>query len=306
MPRDVVMAGITLTHPDRVLYPAQGITKRLLASFYEDVADWILPYVRRRPISLVRCPHGHDAPCFFQKHANDSIPAHLKIHVERIRDEKGMAPYLFIEDVAGLISLVQLGVLEIHPWGARIERLEHPDTMTFDLDPSPEVSWGVVVDTAHALRLRLQALGLESFVKTTGGKGLHVVVPLAPHHRWNDVKAFARSVAAEFARLAPTRYTMKGARTARLGKVLIDYLRNSRGATVVAPYSTRAKPGAPVATPVDWSEVTPRLRPDRYTVANLRRRLRGLKRDPWKGYFDLHQRITARAWRELSQPEGSR
>lgn len=288
----VRVAGVPLTHPDRVLYPAQRITKRDLASFYQEIGDWILPHIARRPLSLVRCPEGHDKECFYQRHAGAGTPDRIK----RIQvDEKdGVRTYLYVEDLPGLISLVQLGVLELHPWGARVADLEHPDRLTLDLDPSPEVPWKRVVEAARQIRSLLSELELTAFLKTTGGKGMHVVVPLAPKQPWALVKAFARAIAESTARRAPRDYTLNLSKGGRKGKIFIDYLRNSQGATAVAAYSTRARAGAPVSTPVGWDELSADLRSDQYTVENLPRRLAALKKDPWEGYLSLRQTIPDR------------
>lgn len=261
------LAGI-LTHPDRVLYPDQGITKRALALFYQDIAKWILPHIVDRPLTLVRCPAGQGKECFYQKHAGVTTPRGLRR--VRLREESGSGSYVFIGDLSGLITLVQLGVLEIHPWGARVGRVDHPDRMTIDLDPAPGVPWDRVVEAARALRDRFSFHGLKSFLKTTGGKGLHVVVPLAASHTWDEVREFARTIAEDVVRF-------------------LDYLRNARGATTVAPYSTRARAGAPVSTPLAWAELSAGVRSDRYTILNLPRRLAGLKGDPWEGYLTLTQ-----------------
>jgi bifunctional non-homologous end joining protein LigD len=271
--------SLRLTHPERVLYPREGLTKADLARFYQEIAAWILPQVRSRLLSLVRCPEGQSGTCFYQKHRMDALPA--AIRVLTYDESDGPTTGLFIEDEAGLIALVQLGVLEIHPWGSKVSELDRPDLCTFDLDPGPGVEWTAVLRGARDLRDLLGSLGLESFVKTSGGKGLHVVVPFSNVPGWPELKAFSKSVAAELARRSPERYTARLAKASRGGRIFIDYLRNGRGATAVAAYSTRATPNASVAVPLAWEELTPSLRPDQYTVKNLRRRLERLARDPW-------------------------
>ncbi len=190
-----------LTHPERVLYPEQGLTKRDLALFYEQITEWILPHVAERPLSLFRCPEGRGKECFFQKHAGTGVPEHLKPVM--ITEEKTRREYLFVDDQKGLISLAQMGVLEIHPWGSRIRRPDEPDRLIFDLDPGPGVSWPRVVEGARRARRLLEDLGLTPFVKTTGGKGLHVVVPLTPRQSWAVVKEFSRAIALEMVRRFP-------------------------------------------------------------------------------------------------------
>ena len=287
------IAGVTLTHPDRILYPAQGITKRDLARFYEEIADWILPHIVERPLSLVRCPEGQGKACFYQKHAGAGAPEALK--GVKVKEKSAVRTYLYVEDLSGLISLVQMGVLELHPWGSRVGDLEHPDRLTFDLDPAPGLPWKRVVDGARRLRSLLAELRLSSFVKTTGGKGLHVVVPLAPKQPWESVKGFARAIAESMARQAPGKYTASLSKANRKGEIFIDYLRNSQGATAVAAYSTRALAGAPVATPIAWDELGADLRSDHYTVENLPRRLASLKKDPWEGFLKSRQTLPSAA-----------
>ena len=288
-PGTIDIAGVALTHPDRVLYPEQGISKQDLARFYEEIADWILPHIVERPLALVRCPAGRDKQCFFQKHTGPGAPIHVKSI--SIKDEAAVGPYLFIENLKGLISLVQMGALEIHPWGSRVGRLEEPDRLTFDLDPAPGVPWRRVVTGARNVRSILDDLGLTSFVKTTGGKGLHVVVPLAQRPTWAVLKEFSRAVALELVRRFPKEYTVTLSKSARVGRIFVDYLRNSRGATAVAAYSTRARAGAPVSTPLTWEEVDDITRSDQYSVKNLRQRLVTLKQDPWAGYLKSRQGI---------------
>jgi len=283
------VAGVRLTHPERVLYPEQGLTKRDLVEFYTRISEWILPHVIERPLSLLRCPEGRGKACFFQKHAGTGMPEHLKPVM--IVEEKARREYLFLEDERGLISLAQMGVLEIHPWGSRVSRLEQPDRLTLDLDPGPGVAWPQVLETARRIRALLDRLGLASFAKTTGGKGLHVVVPLAPRQTWTLLKEFSRAIALEMARRFPREYTATLSKTDRDGKIFIDYLRNSRGATAIAAYSTRARVGAPVSTPVAWSELGNGLRSDRYTIQNLPKRLDTLRKDPWESFFKLRQDI---------------
>ncbi|HJW69683.1 MAG TPA: DNA ligase D [Candidatus Binatia bacterium] len=286
------VAGVRITHPDRVLYAPQGITKLDLARFYESIAEWILPHLRGRPTSLVRCPEGLSKECFYQKHVGVWAPAALRR--VRIQEKKKVGEYLVVEDLPGLIGLVQIGILEIHTWNAVAERLEQPDRLVFDLDPGDDVPWRDVVAAARTLRERLQQLGLVTFLKTTGGKGLHLVVPIDPGPSWTDCLAFARAVAGDLARESPGAFTVDVAKRERHGRIYLDYLRNLRGATAVAAYSTRARPGAPVSTPLAWDELGPRLRADHFTVSNLPRRLTTLRHDPWKDYARTRQALPAR------------
>jgi bifunctional non-homologous end joining protein LigD len=284
------VAGVRLTHPDRVLYAEQGVTKLGLAAFYDEIADQILPHIVRRPLSLVRCPDGQGKKCFYQKHARPGTPDAL----ERIEIEESgkRVEYLMVNDLAGLVSLVQLGVLEIHPWGATASDLAHPDRLIVDIDPGEGVSWARVVAAAREIRQRLDELRLTSFVKTTGGKGLHVVAPLRPRADWQQLKQFARALVDRMVADSPKQFTASMSKSARTGKIFIDYLRNDRGATAVAPYSTRARPNAPVSVPVSWDELGPALRPDHFGIANLPRRLKALRSDPWAGFFQSRQSLT--------------
>ena len=287
---EATIAGVRVTHPDRVLYPEQGYTKRDVAEYYEQIADWILPYVVDRPLTLVRCPEGYQGECFFQKHLTGSLPDAVGgVMVEvKGKDEE----YVAIDDVAGLVALVQMGVLELHPWPARETNLEKPDQLVFDLDPGEGVTWKDVVQGARDVRDRLESAGLKTFLRTSGGKGLHIVAPLAHRNTWEEFKAFAKSVADAMTRDEPDRYIATLSKAKRRGKVFIDYLRNQRGATAIASYSTRRRAGAPVAVPLDWDELSTRTRPDMYNIRNLPKRLDKLKQDPWADFFTTRQSIT--------------
>lgn len=293
------VAGVRLTHPERIMYPQAGITKRQLAEFYVAIADWILPHLKHRPLALVRCPDGVGEHCFYQKHPGKGAPVTL----ERVgvREEHKLAQYAIVNDVAGLVSLVQMGVLEIHPWGSRVDEIERPDRLIFDLDPAPDVPWPHVIEGARRIRGLLEELELTSFLKTTGGKGLHVVVPIDRRQGWEEAKAFAKGVATELARRWPENYTTNLSKSKRRGKVFLDYLRNQRGATAIAPYSTRARPGAPVATPIAWDELSPRLRSDHFRVANLRKRLAQLATDPWRDLATTRQTLKVAAIEYLAR-----
>ena len=278
--------GIRLTHPEKILWEEAGITKQGLADFYADIADWILPHVAGRPLSLLRCPSGTAAKCFFAKHPWQGLDK----SVRRV-NTGDKEPMLAIDDVTGLISLVQAGVVEIHPWGSTIEHLEQPDRLVFDLDPGENVPWEVVIDAAYDVRDRLATIGLQSFVKTSGGKGLHIVVPIQPAADWDEVKMFTKAVAGTMAKDRPNRYVATVAKSARHARIFVDYLRNDRGATAVAAYSTRALPRASVSIPLNWEELSPGLRSDHFTVGNVLHRLSSLKRDPWQGFFKIRQRL---------------
>jgi bifunctional non-homologous end joining protein LigD len=294
----VTVAGVRISHPDRFVYPEQGITKQDLAEYYEAVAEWILPHLVDRPLTLVRCPKGRTGQCFYQKHLTGALPESVRgvmIEEKDVREE-----YMVIDDLPGLLSLVQMGVLEIHPWPARADKIKSPDRLVFDLDPGEGAAWKDVVEGARLLRRRLTELGLECFLRTTGGKGLHVVAPLVRRQTWDQLKSFAKAVADDLVRRDPDRYLATMSKAKRRGKVYVDYLRNQRGATAVASYSTRARMGAPIAAPLAWDELSPRTKPNGFNVANMPKRLAALKTDPWNGFFTLRQAITRDMERKLT------
>jgi bifunctional non-homologous end joining protein LigD len=295
------VAGVQITHATKVLYPGQGITKGDLARYYEAVADRMLPHVAGRPLMILRCPEGHTKPCFHQKHVTATVSP--QIRSVPIKEGGKTTRTLMVEDTAGLIALVQMGTLELHVWGSRAERLEYPDRLIFDLDPDLGMPWRRVIEAARLLRDRLADLGLESWVKTTGGKGLHVVAPLAPKQDWPTVKAFARAMAENVAKDSPDRYTSNMSKAHRKGKIFLDYLRNGRGATAVATYSTRARAGAPVSWPVAWEELS-RLDPQQFTVTTAPRHLAKWKADPWQGFDRTRQSITQAMLRRMEEQSG--
>ncbi|MEN6451015.1 MAG: DNA ligase D [Thermoguttaceae bacterium] len=288
---------IRFTNPGKVLYAGQGITKLDLAHYYAAVADWMLPHVAGRPLTLVRCPEGAGSQCFYQKHAEKGDVEHLRLFP--VRKGGKTTRYLIVDDLAGLLSLVQLGALEIHVWGSTVEDIERPNRIVFDLDPDVAVPWPRVVESAWQLKDFFDDLRLQSFLKTTGGKGLHIVLPLARMHEWPEVAAFCKAVADAVAGNDSARYTSRPTKSARQGKIYLDYLRNRRGATAIAPYSTRARPGAPVAVPIAWRELNDQLRSDQFNVENVPERLRSLRQDPWHGIGQVRQSITASVKRKL-------
>jgi len=263
------MAGVTISSPGKILYPEVGVTKIDVARYYHVVAGPLLTHAAGRPLMLLRCPEGRASPCFFQKHPSGPVPP--SFDTIRIRERKGTADYLLLRHESGLLDLAQRGVLEIHIWGARGDSLERPDRVVFDFDPDPGSPWKDVVFGARRMRERLERLDLESFVKTTGGQGLHVVVPIRRGPTWDDVAEFSGALAAELTRDEPERFTTHLAKARRNGRVFIDTLRNRRGATWVAPYSPRAREGASVSMPVRWDELSPSQRPDRFTIPKILR-----------------------------------
>jgi bifunctional non-homologous end joining protein LigD len=288
--------GVRLTHPDRILYPGTTLTKLDIARYYAAVSDRLVPHLSHRLLTLVRSP-AVGMKTFYQKHIGAEAPEAIR----RFELDDGAGPeiYPYIEDLPGLIGLVQMGVLEIHPWGSQVGKLETPDRITIDLDPDEGLPWRRVTEAAIDVRDALVRIGLRSFAKTTGGKGLHVVLPLAPKLDWEEVKAFAKWVADSFVAQRPDDFTANMAKKARQGRIYIDYLRNGRGATAVGAYTPRARPGAPVSTPLFWEEVEKGVRPDRFTVESLPDRLAALGSDPWAEIGKLRQSISAAVRRRV-------
>jgi bifunctional non-homologous end joining protein LigD len=277
------VAGVRLTHPHKVLYPDQGLTKRELAQYLEGVAKHMLPFATKHPLSLVRCPEGINDKCFFQKHLSAGMPKSFK--TVTIREKNGgKADYLYVEDVAGIVAAAQIGALELHVWGAPNDNLEHPDRLVFDLDPDEGVSFAEVKAAAGDLRSVLGAAGLQSFAMITGGKGIHVIAPLDGRNGWDEVKSFAAGLARSFAERDPDRFIATASKAKRKGRIFIDWLRNERGATAILPYSPRARKGAPVAVPVGWSELSRLKTAAAFDTVSVLKRLKSARRDPWPGY----------------------
>lgn len=282
-------AGVELSHPDKVLFDTQGLTKADIASHYMRVADRMLPWLKDRLVSLVRCPNGRSRECFFQKHGGRGFPKAVKRR-EITEKNGGKAEYLYINDVAGLIASVQMNALEFHIWGSRIDSLEKPDRMVFDLDPDESLRFADVRQAAFDMRDRLENQGLKSLPLITGGKGVHVVVPLARRAEWPDVKAFARALARGLEADEPERFLSQASKEKRKGRIFIDWLRNERGATAIAPYSTRAKKGAPLAMPVSWDELAGLEAADIFHVEDMEARMNAP--DPWAEISVWRQSIT--------------
>jgi bifunctional non-homologous end joining protein LigD len=299
---EVRISGMRISSPDDVMYAEQGITKRELAEYYVAVAGSILPFLRGRPLTLVRCPDGEGGACFYQRHAAGHVSPELR-QVEVEKPDGGVSMHLAAESLKAVLSMVQMRVLELHTWNARRDRLDRPDRMVLDLDPGPGVPWSGVVGAAFSFRDRLEELGLRSFVKTTGGKGVHVVVPLARRHNWEQVREFSRALATEAARRAPQHYLEHASKADRKGRIFVDYLRNAWGASIVTPFSTRSRPGAPVSTPLTWDELRSGAEPMDFTVRTVPERLAALREDPWQGYAEAaRQTITRAALRKVQPP----
>lgn len=291
------VAGISLTNPDRVLYPEIELTKLELAKYYTQVAERMIPHLASRPVALVRCPNGHTGECFFQKQAGEGWPESV-LRVPVVVDGDPV-DYITVDSVHGVLYLVQLDTLEIHTWSSRADAIERPDRIVIDLDPGAHVKWSAVAAAARVVRERLGSLGLASFVKTSGGKGYHVVAPLVRRHTWGEVEEFARALAEDIVRTAPDQYTASQSKERRKGRVFIDYMRTHRGATTVAAYSTRARPGAKVSVPIWWDELKRGVRPDAFSTGDVLQRISKRGRDPWDDYNRLGQSITRAMRREL-------
>jgi bifunctional non-homologous end joining protein LigD len=284
------VAGVKLSNPDKLLYPEAAISKRDLALFYEGIADRILPHLVNRPLTLVRCPNGWNKQCFFQKHPDAKVDA--VIERVKVKESAGTTLYMMANSTPALVAMVQMGALELHPFGSSAPKLDNPDRLVFDFDPDEGISWAKLVEAVQLLRTLLEELGLKTYIKTTGGKGLHVVVPIKPTLTWDEVKQFTKSVADVMVKSFPDRYISTMSKAKRSGKIFIDYLRNGEGATAIAAYSLRARENAPVATPIAWEELATDVRRDHFNVKNLPQRLAKMKKDPWADFFEVRQSIT--------------
>ena len=284
--------GVKLTSPDRVVFPEAKLTKQQVFDYYTLAAPLLLEDIARRPLSIVRCPDGIASACFFQKHRGAAFGPHVR--TVKIREESGKhADYIYVDEVAGVLELVQMNVLEFHPWGATVDDVDRCDRVTFDLDPDSSVPWNEVKSAARLVRDRLQAVGLTSYLRASGGKGLHVVVPLNPAPPWEVAKPFARAFAETLARESPKRFVAVAGKDKRRAKIFVDYLRNSRGQTSVASYSLRARASAAVAMPLAWSELARLSSADAFDLAKARRRIERGHAHPWAGIDDVAQGLEA-------------
>jgi len=295
---------ITLTHPDKQVDSETRLTKQQLADYFWAVREHMLPHIVDRPLSIVRCPQGSTKPCFFQKHVTDSLPDGIDGIDIRGRRSGVVESYITLSSNLGLAGLGQMGVLEIHPWGSTNSDIEKPDRLVFDLDPDEAIPWKVLADSAQEVRSRLKQCKLESFLKTTGGKGLHIVAPILPEHDWPIVKEFAHDIANQMAAENKGLYLTKMTKADRKGKIFIDYLRNDRGATSIAPFSPRARHGAPVAVPMDWKELDA-AKPPRFLVADFSDWKSRLRYDPWTTMLKKRQSIPAKLLEPFTSSQGS-
>nr|WP_312231349.1 DNA ligase D [Pseudomonas sp.] len=287
---------VSVSHPERVIDEQSGTTKAQLARFYAEIADWLLPEVRNRPVSLLRAPGGVGGEQFFQKHAERlDIPniRHLDAELDPGHDR-----LMTIDSVPALVGAVQMGTIELHTWNAAYASIERPDRLILDLDPDPALPWRAVLEATRLSLSVLDELGLETFVKTSGGAGMHLVVPLARHVDWDTLKAFGKAISQFMASELPDRFSARMGPKNRIGKVYLDYLRNGRGASTVAAYSVRARPGLPVSVPISREELGQLRDSKQWHIGNLQQRLDKLEDDPWAGYAN-RQRITAAMWKKL-------
>lgn len=287
------VTNMPITHPDKVLDPESGMTKLDLANYYLAVADNMLPHVADRPLSIVRCPEGSGKQCFFQKHVNKGLPPGIGSVPVPDKKNGAVEQYLTLNTAEGLVGMAQLGVFEIHPWGSKNDNLERPDRIIFDMDPDEAIDWKTLADTAKTFRSLLEGLGLQCFLKTTGGKGLHVVVPIRPENEWPVIKEFAHNIVLGMERRNPGLFVTKMTKALRRNRIYLDYLRNDRGSTAVAPYSPRARLGAPVALPLDWKILGAKSRPI-FRVSDFDSWKKHLKTDPWAEMSRVKQRLTSK------------
>lgn len=283
------VAGVAITNPDRVVYPDPRLTKLDLARYYERVGEWMLPHIANRPLTLVACPSGISGPCMYIKHGKaPALPALRRID---ITEKTKIDEYLVLDSVEGLVSLMQMNWLEAHTWNSTTDHLEQPDRLVFDLDPGPDLEWPAVVRAARSTRDVLASFGLDAWVKTSGGRGLHVVVPLAPEASWDACLTFSERVADALVETDADTFTTQFARAGREAQIFVDVLRNRRGSTAVSAFSPRARPGAPVSVPLGWDELSGRRAPGHYSVQSVPRRLTSLRNDPWANYWHCVQRL---------------
>ena len=300
-----VVAGVAISHPDKILDESSHLTKLQLVEYYDAIADHLLPHIANRPLSIVRCPEGSGKPCFFQKQVGKGMPA--GVDSVPVTVKKGGNPqreeYVTVSTREGLVGLGQMGVMELHPWGSSNGTLEKADRLIIDLDPDPELPWKRLVASAIEVRDLMKHLGLETFVKSTGGKGIHVVAPIEPQHEWPAIKEFCHHFVLMMERAKSELYLTKMTKSARTGRIFLDYLRNERGATAVAPYSPRARAGVRVAMPLTWNELE-RTDPKQFAVVNFKDWKARLKHDPWVRMNKVRQQLSDRAIAAVAEMAG--
>ncbi len=284
-----VPKSLPITHPEKVLYKKEKITKLEVAKYYQAIAGFMLPHIANRPLALVRCPDGTAKDCFFQKTITGKIPEGLQ--PVSIREKSGTKKYFTVDSSEGLLSLSQMSAFELHAWGCRRDKVDNPDQIVMDFDPGPKVFWKQVVQACYELKEILDALGLKSFVKLSGGKGCHIHIPIAPIYSWDQIKEFSRTLGREMVRRQPDKYLLKVSKKARIGKIFVDYLRNGRGATAVVAYSLRARAQSAVAMPVEWNDLRKYSSADCFSLNEALEHLKRRKKDPWEDFKNLNQEI---------------
>lgn len=287
--REPVVAGVRISHPDKLMFPELGLTKLDIARYYESVGHVMLPHLKGRPLTLVFCPTGVGEGCTYLRHSKVWGPK--AIRRVKIQEKTKVGEYMVVDTLEGLVSLAQMNVLEIHTWNSTVEHLEQPDRIVLDLDPGTRVTWPQVIAAAKDVRKMLASINLKAWVKTTGGRGLHVVVPLVPDAEWSECLEFAHALANILVEQAPDIYTTDFRKTGRDDKILIDYLRNNRTNTSICAFAVRARAGAPVSMPIDWADLKPSLKPDRFTVLSVRNFVGRRRVDPWRDYPRARQKL---------------
>jgi bifunctional non-homologous end joining protein LigD len=284
-----IVAGVRITHPDKLMFPELGLTKLDIAMYYASVSKWMLPHVKGRPLTLVFCPTGVEKGCTYLRHTKLWGPK--AIRRVKIQEKTKVGEYMVVDTIEGLVSLAQMNVLEIHTWNSTIDRVEQPDRIVLDLDPGEQVTWPQVIAAARHVRKVLTSVGLQAWLKTTGGRGLHIVVPLVPSRDWSECLEFARAMASVMVEHDPSLYTTDFRKSGRERKILIDYLRNNRTNTSICAFSVRARAGAPVSMPIAWTDLKPALKPERFTATSTPALLATRRADPWQAYSRSRQRL---------------
>ena len=293
-----LVGGIGISNPQRVIDAQTGATKLQLAEYYLSVQPWLVPHLRGRPLSIVRAPDGVGGDSFFQRHCGRLKMPHMRA-LDRSLDPEH-ARLIQADDICAVIEAVQMGTVEFHTWSARSDRIDRPDRVIFDLDPDPKLDWPHMADATCMTLDLLEILGLKAFLKTSGGRGMHVVVPIDRRHSWDTVRAFAQGVSQRLAEQAPDKLVAKMGAKNRVGKVFVDYLRNQRGASTVAAYSVRARPGLGVSVPIELDELHALDGANQWTILNLKERLEAQRSDPWAAYGATRQGITKTMLQQLA------
>lgn len=295
---EIIIDDVKITHPNKILYPDSNISKIDIISYYESVIDLLLPHWVNRPLSVLRCPEGFKQQCFFQKHFQKKV---FSKHLFPIKIKSEKEDYFYIKNKQGLLTLIQMNVLEFHPWGSKVDNIEKPDRITFDLDPGPDISWEALIEATLFIREQLKIIGLESYLKTTGGKGFHIVIPIMRTLPWEDMYSFTKDFAFKMTEVKPEIFVATMAKSKREGKIFLDYLRNSKEATAVGVYSTRARNKASISTPLFWEEIHQINSADEFNIMNISIRLKNINQNPWEGFFEIKQSINQKVLKNLKK-----